>query len=104
MKTHAEINAALDAKMAALGIETTGKPVVEPLPTVTVYPGERTTERLAHFGADRLIANNAAYDKVCEQTDVMLAGLLEGVSTELTPPRRSKSTRAPRVRHVMVND
>lgn len=93
-KTHAEINAALDAKMAALGIGT-------PAPKVTVYPGERTTERLAHFGADRLIVNNPAYDSMCERLDAELAGLLERVSTELTPSRRSKSTRVPRV---LMND
>ncbi|NYH24678.1 hypothetical protein [Paraburkholderia bryophila] len=97
-KTHAEINAALDAKMAALGIATASAK----LPTVTVYPGERTTERLAHFGADRLIANNPAYDSMSERLDAELREILDG-RVGLAAPR-AKSTRRERVARVMTND
>jgi len=68
---------------------------------VTVYPGERTMERLAHYGADRLIANNSAYDAMCSRTDAMLAEIIEAGIPAL--PRR-KSTRRARVPHVKTND
>jgi hypothetical protein len=61
-----------------LGIGSTGKPVHRP--TVTVYPSPYVTERVAHFGADALIANNAAYDAMCERNDAVLAGMLEGAA------------------------
>jgi hypothetical protein len=113
-KTHAEINAALDAKMAALGINhQAGEysnallgvalgliPAIagESLPTVTVYPSAVVIERLAHYGADRLIANNAAYASMCERLDAELAEILEGViNADVKNPTHAKSTCAKRV-------
>jgi hypothetical protein len=100
---HVEIDAWIREQETRLGLNHTPS-VGGSFSKVTVYPSALVIERLAHFGADRLIANNAAYDKVCEQNDALLAGLIEGVSIELASPRRAKSTRAPRVRRVMVND
>jgi hypothetical protein len=71
------------------------------LPTITVYPSAATLERLAHFGADCLIASNAEYDAQCARLDAQLAGILERVGTDPTHLPRSKSTRAERV---LMND
>jgi hypothetical protein len=89
-KSQTAINEWIRAQQVRLGIETST--IGGSVPTVTVYPGERTMERLAHFGADRLIANNPAYDAMCEQTDAMLAEIIEGVRKKLTPlPRNRRS-------------
>lgn len=79
-KSQAEIDAWIRRQELRLGIVTGENPPVKPLPAVTVYPGERTIERLAHFGADLLIANNPAYDSMCERLDADLAELLLGGS------------------------
>ena len=103
-KSHASINRWIREQEVRLGIANTGIPVFKPQPTVAVYPGPLTIERLAHAGADRLIANNPAYDSMCERLDAELREIIEGCKLNVHPLPRSKSTRAPRVRHVMVND
>jgi hypothetical protein len=90
-KSQAEIDAWIRRQELRLGIDTGGKSPVKPLPVVTVYPGPLAMERLAHFGADRLIANNPAYDAQCARTDAMLAEILEGCALNAHPLPRSKS-------------
>jgi len=80
---HLEINAWIRGQEARLGInaqtgEYSNALTGGAIPTVVVYPGPVVIERLAHFGADRLIANNAAYDLMCERLDAELAEILEG--------------------------
>jgi hypothetical protein len=101
-KSQASIDRWIRQQELRLGIKSLKSRESKPMqPTVTVYPGPLVIERLAHFGADRLIANNSAYDAMCDRTDAMLAEILEaGIPAS---PRR-KSTRVPRVRRVMVND
>jgi hypothetical protein len=71
---------------------------------VTVYPSPYVIERLAHFGADRLIANNPAYDSMCERLDAKLAEVLEGCSDSLHPLPHANPTRRARMPHVMTNN
>ena len=71
------------------------------LPTVTVYPGAATLERLTHFGADLLIANNPAYDSMCARLDAELAEISKGCESVSYPLPRSKPARAERV---LMND
>jgi hypothetical protein len=79
-KSQAEINRWIRAQELRLGIESPQKGEFKPtLPTVTVYPGPVVIERLAHFGADRLIANNPAYDSMCERLDAELAEILSAI-------------------------
>lgn len=90
-KPAAEINQWICEQELRLGIGHAGNPAGQP--TMTLYPGERTIERLAHFGADRLIATNAAYASMYERLDAQLAEILEGGSESLSPLPRSKSNR-----------
>lgn len=89
--TAAQIEVWIRQQQVRLGIGSTGNPVEQP--TVTAYPSPYVIERLAHAGADLLIANNPAYDAQCARTDAMLAEILEG-GTGLVPPLpRSKHSR-----------
>ncbi|MFM0060976.1 hypothetical protein PQR64_35720 [Paraburkholderia phytofirmans] len=80
-KSQAEINEWIREQEARLGIgatetSTNGGSV----PTATVYPSPVVIERLAHAGADLLIANNAAYASACERLDAELAEIHEGTA------------------------
>ncbi|MFM0088942.1 hypothetical protein PQR46_18705 [Paraburkholderia sediminicola] len=90
-KSQAEINEWIRRQQTRLGIGSAGNPAEQP--TVTVYPGPHTIERLAHAGADHLIANNPAYAAACERLDAELAEILEGGSESLPPLRRRESAR-----------
>ncbi|MFM0224836.1 hypothetical protein [Paraburkholderia dipogonis] len=71
-------------------------------PAVTIYPSPYVIERLAHAGADLLIANNPAYASMCARLDAELAEILDGgVGLPAPRVRRGKSTRTPRV---LMND
>ena len=97
-KTPAEISASLDRMMAERGIVP---PRIYPdhklarqfaaactEPAVTIYPSPYVIERLAHAGADRLIANSAAYDAMFARTGAMLAEILAAGTGRAS--RRSK--------------
>jgi hypothetical protein len=92
-KSQAEINEWIRQQQARLGIDTTAIPVVKPQPTVIVCPSPYVIERLAHFGADRLIADNPAYEAQCARLDFELASMLEGAALNAAPLPRAKSTR-----------
>jgi hypothetical protein len=86
-KSNAAINHWIREQEARLGIKSPKSGELKPpQPTVTVYPGPHAMERLAHFGADRLIANNAAYDSMCERLDAELAGILSDGSERVSLP------------------
>ena len=84
-KSHASINRWIREQEVRLGIGTGENPPVKPQPTVTVYSSPYLIERLAHAGADLLIANNAGYDLMCARLDAELAETIEGSKFNLPP-------------------
>lgn len=103
-KSQASINQWIREQEARLGIKD--KVVVNSnvltgaaLPTVTVYPGPLVIERLAHYGADKKIANDPAYDAMCARTDAMLTEIIKAGIPALP---RTKSTRRARVPHARI--
>ena len=103
-KSHASINRWIREQEVRLGIGVVPS-VGGNLPTVTVYPSPYVIERMAHAGADLLIANNPAYDAMCARLDAELAEIIDGrVGLAAPRVRRAKSTRAPDVPRIMEND
>ena len=89
---HLEINRWIREQEARLGIGEVPS-VGGNLPTVTVYPGPVVIERLAHYGADLLIANNAGYDSMCGRLDAELAEILEeGIPASVKNLKLRRST------------
>jgi hypothetical protein len=78
-KSLPEINQWIRQQQVRLGIEPSETPADGgSVPAVVVYPSPYVIERLAHAGADLLIANNPAYDSMCASLDAELAEIHEG--------------------------
>jgi hypothetical protein len=92
-KSKLQINEWIRSQQARLGIPTNcgDSSNLRNVPTMTVYPSPYVIERLAHAGADLLIANNPAYAAACERLDGELAEILEAGIPAL---RRRKSALA----------
>jgi len=74
------LTARLNAMLTERGIQLLENSVVNPMPTVTVYPSMAVVTRLAHAAADAMIAVDPAYAATCARLDAELAGILSGGS------------------------